>query len=205
MSDTPPPATPEFPASWDDEHRDAARGGGRRIVWWVLGGLVAVVLVILGVNLIFNRGANEQRAWPEAVDGRPEGLGGEDETAAEVTPAAEPGVYIWNSFDGWHLWVVNGDGIDGLKGTIASNTDLVGAESSAPDAGTVSVDGKVVTFDLDGGAAVAGVDFDPGFASQLTFDLETADGEVVASQVLTGSGGASVDAVPVVIDKPVVD
>jgi hypothetical protein len=205
MSDTPPPSTPEFPSSWDDEHRDAARGGGRRIVWWGLGAIVAVVLVILGVNLIFNRGADEERAWPEAVDGRPEGLGGEKETAAEVTPSAAPGVYIWNSFDGWHLWVVNGDGIEGLTGTIRSNVDLVGGESSAPDAGTVSVDGKIVTFDLDGEAAVAGVDFDPGFASQLTFELQTADGEVAPAQVFTGSGSAPVDAVPVVIDKPVVD
>jgi hypothetical protein len=205
MSDTQPPATPDFPASWNDEEADAARSGRRGIVWWVLGGVVAVVLVILGVNLIFNRGANEERAWPEAVDGRPAGLGGEDETAAEVTPEAGPGVYLWNSFDGWHLWVVNGDGIEGLTGTITSSGDLVGAESSAPDAGTVSVDGKVATFDLDAEAAVAGVDFDPGFADKLTFDLETADGEVVAAQVLTGSDSTPVDAVPVVLDKAVVD
>lgn len=205
MSDAQPPATPDFPASWNDEEEDAVRSGRRGIVWWILGGIVAVLLVILGINLIFNQGSDEPRAWPEAVDGRPEGLGGEKETAAEVTPEAKPGVYLWNSFDGWHLWVVNGDGIEGLTGTISSNDDLVGAESSAPDAGTVSVSGKTVTFDLSGDAAVAGVDFDPGFASKLTFELETADGEVTAAQVFTGSGSEPVDSIPVIIDKPVVD
>ncbi|HWJ97320.1 MAG TPA: hypothetical protein VNQ33_04115, partial [Acidimicrobiales bacterium] len=147
----------------------------------------------------------EERAWPASVGGRPEGLGGEKETAGEVTPSADPGVYIWNSFDGWHLWVVGGEGIDGLTGTITSSDDVVGAVSSAPDAGTVSVEGKTITFDLAAGSAVAGVDFDPGFAKELTFTLKTAGGDVAPAQVFTGASREPVDAVPVVIDKAVVD
>jgi len=49
------------------------------------------------------------------------------------------------------------------------------------------------------------VDFDPGFSKKLTITLETPDGEVQASQVFSGAGSKPVGAVPVVIDKAVVD
>jgi hypothetical protein len=205
MSDTPPPAPSDLPASWQEEDDDAARTDGRRRTWWVVGGIVVVILAAAGIFAFVQAMQPEDRAWPAAYGGRPDGLGGERESAADVTLSASPGVYIWESFDGWHLWVVNGDGLAGLTGTISSNSDLVEATSSAPDAGTVSVDKKTVTFDLSEGAAVAGVDFDPGFADRLTFRLETADGEVSASQVLTGSKSTPVDAVPVVVNKAPVD
>jgi len=205
MSDTQPPSDTGLPSSWNEEDADAIRSDAKSKKWWIIGGVVVVLIAVVASIAILNSGDSRERAWPKSVDGRPEGLGGEKETAADVTPSADPGVYIWNSFDGWHVWVVNGDGLDGLTGTIASNDDIVGAESSNPDAGTVSADGKTVTFDLAAGDALAGVDFDPGFAKKLTFTLETADGEVKATQVFTGSQSKAVDAVPVVIDKAVVD
>lgn len=205
MSDTQPPSDAGLPSSWNEEDADAIRTEAKSKKWWIIGGIAVVLLAIVGVLAVVNLRDPEERAWPASVDGRPEGLGGEKETAAGVTPSADPGVYIWNSFDGWHLWVVNGAGLEGLSGTIKSSNDLVGAESSAPDAGTVSVDGKVINFDLDGDAAVAGVDFDPGFAKRLTFTFESGGGDVKAAQVFTGGASKAVDRVPVVIDKAPVD
>ena len=205
MSDTSSPSDAGLPSSWNEEDADAIRSDSKSRRWWIIGAIVVVLLLIAGGVALSGALEPEERAWPESVDGRPAGLGGEKETAADVTPTADPGVYIWNSFDGWHLWVVNGDGLDGLKGTITSNEEFVNATSSAPDAGTASADGSKITFDLKAGSTVAGVDFDPGFADKLTFTLETADGKVAASQVFTGSDAEAVDAVPVVIDKAVVD
>lgn len=205
MSDTPPPPDSDLPSSWDEDDHDAIRADAKSRRWWWIGGAVVVILAILGALAFINRSNDPaDRAWPDAVGGRPPGLGGENETAAQVTPEAEPGVYVWQSFDGWHLWVVGGDGIDGLTGTITSNDDIVSARSSDADAGTVSLDGKEITFDLDAGVPLAGVDFDPGFSEKLTITLETAGGEVAADQVFTGSGRTPAEAVPLVIDKPVV-
>lgn len=206
MSTTQPPSDADLPASWDEEDADAIRTDGKRRTWWIVGAVVVVLIAVGGAFAIYQATRPVNREWPDAVGGRPAGLGGENETAADVTPTAEPGVYIWNSFDGWHLWVVNGDGLDGVSGTIKSNQDINKATSSAPDAGTATLDGSTITFDVAAGSALGGVDFDPGFAHELTFDLETADGgKVPADQVFTGSGPTPVDAVPVVIDKPVVD
>jgi hypothetical protein len=205
MSTNSTPSDAGLPSSWNEEDEDAIRSDAKSKKWWIIGALVVLLLVVIAGLVIVKASDPKDRAWPESVGGRPQGLGGEKETAADVTPTAAPGVYIWNSFDGWHLWLVNGDGIDGLKGTIKSNTDFVGATSSAPDAGTATLDGKTITFDLKGASPLAGVDFDPGFGKKLTFTLETAGGEVQAAQVFTGSQSTPVEAVPVIIDKPVVD
>jgi len=205
MSDTSSPSDAGLPSSWNEEDADAIRSDSKSRRWWIIGGVVVLLLAIAGGIALSGALEPEERAWPESIDGRPAGLGGEKEKAADVTPTADPGVYIWNSFDGWHLWVVNGDGIDGLTGTITSSEDVVTASSSAPDAGTVKADGGKITFDLAAGSTLAGVDFDPGFAKKLTFTFETADGEVKATQVFTGSDSEPVDAVPVTIDKAVVD
>ncbi|MCU1372582.1 MAG: hypothetical protein JWO77_3776 [Ilumatobacteraceae bacterium] len=205
MSDTPPPTPPDLPASWQEDDDDAIRADKRGRLWWVLGGIVLVVLLAAGVFAFVQALQPEDRAWPEAYGGRPQGLGGEKDTAIDVTPKAPPGVYIWQSFDGWHLWLVNGDGFAGLTGTISSSDDVVEATSSSPGDGVVTAEGRTVSFDLSDGAPVAGVDFDPGFANKLTFNLESGGGEVEATQVFTGSDSAPVDAVPVVVDKAPVD
>jgi len=205
MSDTNPPSDAGLPSSWNEEDADAIRSDAKSRKWWIIGAVAVVLLVVVGGLAVINLREPAERAWPDSVGGRPAGLGGEKETAADVTPTADPGVYIWNSFDGWHLWVVNGEGLDGLTGTIKSNDDINAATSSAPEAGTASADGRTITFDLDGGEALAGVDFDPGFSKQLTFTLETATGEVAASQVFTGGASTPASAVPVVIDKAEVD
>lgn len=201
---TDPTAAP-LPESWKADETEALDGGKKhRKLWWIVGVLVVVVVAIAAFAVATNGGLKPERAWPDEASGRPTGLGEEKQTAGEVEPAADQGVYIWNSFDGWHLWVVNGPDLAGLTGTITSSDDFVRATSSAPAAGTVAIDGKELTFDLSADAAVAGVDFEPGFSRKLTFDLQTADGPVPVKLIKTGSGMASVDANPVVIDKPVV-
>ena len=204
MSTNEPTDTP-LPGSWNADESDAlATERKSRKAWWIGGAVVVVIVLVAVFAVLTNGGLKPERAWPEATGGRPTGLGEEKQTAGEVTPSADQGVYIWNSFDGWHLWAVNGEDLSGLTGTIKSSDDIVRATSSAPAAGTVSVDGKTITFDLSADAAVAGVDFEPGFSRKLTFDLQTKDGPVPVTLIRTGSGGASVDANPVVIDKPVV-
>lgn len=204
MSDTPPPSPAPLPSSWNDEGQEVERSDRKSRIWWIIGALAIIVVVVVGAFVVV-RSRDQERAWPAATSGRPAGLGGEKQTTAEVDATAPPGVYIWQSFDGWHLWIVNGEGLEGLSGTIKSSAKLVNASASAPEDGTVGITGKTVEFDLDGGNAVAGVDFDPGFSDKLTFTLESGGVEVKASQVFTGSESAAVDAVPVVIDKPVVE
>ena len=202
---TDPSGTPaDLPSSWDAE--DAQVSGAKRTRWPLVVGTVVLVLVAAAaINLIVNRGGEEERAWPKAVGGRPAGLGQEKDTADEVTaPTAKPGVYLWNSFDGWHLWVVNGGEVKGAKGTIESSVDMGKAVASSPESGTVEVNGKTATFDLSEATKVSGVDFEPGFYSkQITVTLEGPDGPIPAELVTLGTQGHP-DAVPVVIDKAIV-
>lgn len=205
MSTNDPTDPPAIPESWKDDETEVLRVEQKsKKIWWVIGVVVVALIGGVAYAVISNGGVSPQRAWPEATGGRPAGLGQEKDTAADVTPTAAPGAYIWQSFDGWHLWLVNGDGVRGAKGTITSSDTFNRATSSAPDAGTVSVDGKTITFDLSADAPVAGVDFDAGFSRKLTFTLDTPDGKVPVKLIRLGSGAKAVDANPVVIDKPVV-
>ncbi len=206
MTDTPAPPASDLPSSWDAEDGDALRTDKKSRRWWIIGAAAVVVLVVIGAFAVVAIDKKTERAWPAEISGRPAGLGAEKETAAKVTPSVAPGVYLWNGFDGWHLWVVNGDGLDGLSGTITSTEGPERATSSAPAAGNVTVDGKEITFDLDGSGKVAGVDFEPGFyAKKLTIELKTASGKVPANVVFLGSGRTSARSVPLVVDKKLVN
>ena len=206
MTDTDPTSPDAVPSSWSADDNETVRVAERRgrKVWIVV--IVVVIAAVAGVAYAVTSGAfdGKDRAWPAQISVRPDGLGQEHDTAAHVTPTAEPGVYIWNSFDGWHLWVVNGNDVAGVKGTITSSDRIKRATSSAPKAGTVTAHGKTVSFDLDGSAKVAGVDFEPGFSHHLVITLDGPDGPVSVTVVHLGHD-AMATAVPVVIDKPVVN
>lgn len=106
--------------------------------------------------------------WPSEIGGRPAGLGARGDKAPAATDAA-PGVYLWNDFDGWHLWVVRGPGVDKVAGTITSSADILKIDPAATaDAnGLVTMEGKEVRFDFTAAtAAVVGVDFNPGYRVQ---------------------------------------
>lgn len=202
---TPPPA-PDLPSSWSDEDREATRPK-RRIWLWVA---IVVVLGLAGVLIaVVVRNGNpldpEERAWPRSVGGRPAGLGADNETADEVTPTAKPGVYVWNSFDGWHVWVVNGDGVAGVKGTIRSDDGIDRARISAKDQGSVSLGDDTATFTLSADAAVTGVDFEPEFfTKRLTVTITDLDGKALSPSLVTLGTDTRVTKLPIVIDKPVV-
>lgn len=128
--------------------------------------------------------------FPAEIGGRPAGLGARGEKAPDVKVGEDtkPGVYLWSDYDGWHLWVVNGEGVPPVKGTITSNDDIAKATAAVPGAGTVKADGKVVTFDLPAQPGLVGVDFNPGFfAENLVFTLDGPDGPVPEDVVFLGS------------------
>ncbi|WP_426571139.1 hypothetical protein [Aquihabitans sp. McL0605] len=203
MTDTEP--TPPLPDSWADDDREAARKAGKGRIILIVVGIAAVVILGALAFVVISTHDTRERAWPATVNGRPDGLGGERETTADVNLAADPGVYIWSGFDGWHLWVVNGGDLKGIKGTITSNAEISRGAPSAPGDGTATVKGKELTFDLSGDAPLAGVDFEPGLSKHLEFQIEGPDGPIDASVVTTGRSGTAVAALPFVIDKHVVE
>ena len=63
--------------------------------------------------------------------------------------------------------------------------------NAGPDAGTVILDGKTVTFDLPTDQPIVGVDFNPGFyAKNLVFTLDGPDGPIADNLIHLGSKGA---------------
>ena len=175
-------------------------------------GLVVLALLVVGIVLLTKGGDDKDTSskddkastsqdangdkpsgkaqWPRNVGGRPPALGKRGQPARDVTLGkdAKPGVYLWNDYDGWHLWVVNGSGVPAVKGTITSNDAVAKAEPAVPDAGSVVVDDKVVTFDLPTDQPIVGVDFNPGFfAKNLVFTVEGPDGPVSEQLVHVGA------------------
>lgn len=205
---------------------DAAAAARAKAVRMTQIGLVVAVVLIVGIVLL-TRGGDDDRAdggakgdgteqadgtdapsgkpqWPASLGGRPPALGVRDQPATDVQVGAgtAPGVYLWNDYDGWHLWVVGG-GPDLVRGTLTSNDPVAKAELAVPGAGTVAIDDKVVTFELPGAAGLSGIDFNPGFfAKQLVFTLEGPNGPLDSSVVFVGSKAAEAP-FPLVFEKEV--
>jgi hypothetical protein len=203
---TPPADDANLPSSWSAENAEAAgRKGGRTWLFLALGVVVALAAVL--IVIVVKRGPVEpvERAWPKSVGGRPAGLGADNETADEAEVTAKPGVYLWSSFDGWHLWVVTGDGVGAVKGTIASDEGIDRARLSADGQGTVAIEGEAATFSLPADAPVSGIDFEPKFfTKKLTVTLTDAAGKRIDPSVVTLGSATPATKVPIVIDKPVV-
>lgn len=185
------------PDSWNVEDAEVARKGPR---WGLIIGGVVLVAVLVAAGVVGFQVAMEKtkKAWPASVEGPPDGLGG---TPAEASADVEPGVYLWSDFGGWHLRVVNGEGVSGATGTITSDDEIASAEVATDGEGTARSQGEVITFDLPAEPRVVGVDFNPGFyCEQLTVALEGADGPV-GPELVTVGRDRTVAAMPVVVDK----
>ena len=190
---------PDLPESWEVEDAEVKRP--RSKVFVIVGSVVVALLAIGAVSLLFRKD-DVKKAWPASVGGPPVGLGG---TTAAATADVKPGYYLWSDFDGWHLWVVNGAGVKGAKGTIEDNDTVASATLATAGAGTVSKKGKTLSFDLPAEPRVVGVDFNPGFyANKLKVSLSDADGPVDPKLVTIGRS-ADVTEVPFTIEQVPVD
>jgi hypothetical protein len=201
MDDAPHAPTPD---SWKAEEAEVLGGKRRRPPLVLLvAGVVAVVAVLVVVVLRIGDLEPTEKAWPTGLGPRPTGLGSTGQSTADAAAAgidAAPGAYFWRDFDGWHLWVVNGDGVSGLTGTLTSDEDFAQARLSAPGNGTVSTEGGRVKFALADDLPVAGLDFEPGFfADELELDLFSGGEPLEATRLLVGPEPAST--MPLRIEK----
>lgn len=177
----------------------------RRMPAWVppVAIVTAVVVLALGGLVLYMRSrTDEVTRWPRSSQFRPAGgLGGAGTPAEDVEADIEPGVYVFQDFQGWHLWVVNGEEIGPVRGVLSSDEDFVRADAAIDGAGTVELSGAEVTFDLPDDPSLVGVDFATGFfAQEVTFDLEGPDGPLDA-EIVTVGRSASVDEMPFDIRK----
>ena len=146
--------------------------------------------------------AAPQYVWPEDVGGRPPAFGTFNDTPAEAKGGADPGVYIWSDYDGWHLWVQNGGDIRGVSGTIAGNDNIASVDVSPLSGGTATKAATVITFDLKDSDPIVGLDFNPGFyAVKLDFAINGPDGPIPASAIHLGKKMVPPTATPVSIQK----
>ncbi len=215
------PAPADAPDAWDTEGTTP-----KRTVLYAQIGLVALILSLIVIVLVVKGGSddasddkdtaakttqptgtgtakpNAKPAWPRAVEGRPTTLGKRGQKAPDITPKAKPGVYVWSDFDGWHMWIVGGTGMPAtIDGTLTSNDPIARAELAVPDTGTVSTDGKVVTYSLDTSKPLSGIDFNTGFyGKRLVFTFNGPDGPIDGKLLHTGSKAAAA-VYPLVIDK----
>ena len=191
------PERPDLPDSWN-----ADESGPKRSKLWLVGGALLVVLIVAGIAFVAtHKDALKEQAWPNSVNGRPPGLGEFKQAASKVDVKAKPGVYVWSDFDGWHVWTVNGGDIAGVKGTITSNKDFGNADLAVKGAGTVSLSGSTITFEVPSEPQLVGIDFNTGFyGDELTLDLQGANGPLSPTVVTKGSS-SKVTKLPLVIKK----
>jgi hypothetical protein len=182
---------------------------------------LVVVVVVIGAIVLLTRGGDDGGSgkatssdatssdaaggggktgpgFPADLQRRPAALGKNGQAAPDVTPSAQakPGIYIWSDFDGWHLWVVNGEGVPEVHGTVIGNKSLAKVALAVPGAGTVapaiaSIDQAQSrsTFVLPTQPGLVGIDLNPGYSTTVTFDLTDQTGKVIDPKlVFLGSG-----------------
>ena len=191
------PDASDQPASWGTEDLKPTRSR-----WWLLLA-VLVVVALAGGGYVAVKAAfkSTSRDWPQSLAGRAAGLGEVNVPASKVDPTAKPGIYIWSDFDGWHLWVVHGDGVGAVTGSVTSDKDIAKATAAIKGAGRVTRDGKTISISFPADPKLSGVDFDTDFyARHLTFALEGPDGTIPANLVHLGNSRMATE-VPVKVDK----
>ncbi len=140
--------------------------------------------------------------WDPALSGWPEMLGAPNIPPDQVPGDTPSGAYLWSDFNGWHLWVVSGEGLETVT-AIVSTDDGLAAATAVAASGTAVSEGKQVTFTPTQGPRVAALDFEPGFyAKYVTVELTGPDGQRIdPALVHRGGSGTSPPAVPVVVSK----
>ena len=171
-----------LPDSWNDDG-----GGSRSRLWWIIGAIAVVLALVAGGIFLVQRLTKEDLAWQASSSGRAPGLGATNTPASQVAVTAKPGVYLWQDFDGHHLWVINGGAIAGAKGTITSNVDFGQVTLAIAGKGSAKVNGKEITFDLPAEPKLVGIDFNPGFyVKDITVDIQGPNGPIDPKLVTIG-------------------
>lgn len=191
------------PPSWAGDDLDEVERNERKnrlpMLLGVLGVAIAVVTAYVVIAKPFE--AQRDRVWPDAVNGRPAGLGEIDELAEAVTPEEPTGAYLWSDFDGWHLWFVLDPTFSAVSGTIVSNADVSDTVLTPAAAGDVRAVDRTITFDIDTSSNLAGIDFEPGFyADRLEVTIEGPDGPVPVEMIHLGRDRQEAER-PLVIEK----
>ncbi|MCU1452087.1 MAG: hypothetical protein JWN46_233 [Acidimicrobiales bacterium] len=202
-----------FEDGWEDDEPsgpepDHERSRNPRVIW-IAGGAVLVVAVII-VAVVLSRSSkntssstsstttapggkttktSNKLAWPGAVAGRPVEFGKRGDGPDKAKALAAPGVYIWNDFDGWHVWVVKGAGTEKVKVQVASDKPLVGATvvGTAPT-GLVKTPDRV-TFDFSTTTAhVSGLNINLGFfGKSVIISVDGGSGPLDTKLIFRGS------------------
>ncbi|MCB0995485.1 MAG: hypothetical protein KDB21_10365 [Acidimicrobiales bacterium] len=100
-------------------------------------------------------------SWPAIVKGRPGPLGLDGAAPPAELPELDPGYYLFNDFNGWHLWAVGDVGDSSAEVVLDADFPRVDQVGGEPD---LEVDRN--SFRLARGGAdepVVGVDFSSGF------------------------------------------
>ncbi len=160
----------ELPASWGADENGPS--SGRWLKW--LGGVVVLALLVAGGVIAAQQiSKNTKKAWPALLSVRPGGLGQQGDKPADTTTDLPPGAYLWNDFDGWHLWIVNGSGVGPVRGTLSSDKSFARSTLATPKVGSIKADGSTITFSLPADSKVVGIDFSPDFyAKRIELKLD---------------------------------
>lgn len=142
-------------------------------------------------------------AWPPEINGRPDAFGELEGSPTDAPGGADPGVYIWNDFDGWHLWVVNGDDVQGVSGSITGNDAIASAEVVPEGSGTATPTDTQIEFDLPAEPEIVGINFNPGFyANSLVVSIDGSAGPLPAEFVHLGQNLAPAENPVVIVQTP---
>lgn len=136
--------------------------------------------------------------WTRSVVGSPEVFSG-----AEPAPDAQPGVYVWVDFDGWHLRVVKGEGVGQVSGEITGSDEPILKGMVAADPSAATVEGKVLRFDLPAeGKPITGFDFSSNFyGGRIVLRAEGPDGLLPRDLILTGSNAEPAGGNPAIFQR----
>lgn len=217
---------------YDDDYDDYDAPPGRdqvrtrRDIWLVVG---AAALIVIAVLVIVVKGSDNKKSndtattagapaggsstvatavkkeWPDEALHPPKGLEGN----GDPTPTAPPlpqGVYFWSTFDGWHVRVVRGDKVNGLKIDVRTDNPseanfkvMASAKKPLPVGATASqIAPGDLSLDVAPGSEPASFVLDVnGFIGQLTWTFDGVD----RSLVVLGTSPNSIPNSPFTITK----
>lgn len=120
-----------------------------------------------------------KRHWPTFTYGRPKAFGKLNDPPPADPGKLQEGWYLWQDFDGWHLWLVGHPG--GAHASVTSDDKVLKADG-AGDA-KVSQTANRIDVIRNGSGEVLGVDFNPGYFAK-TLIIAVDDGQ----QLHVGAG-----------------